>query len=199
MPKKSSKKATPLPDDASWMQRGDENGLWYGRFTEYLKLGYKRSVRAVYSAERGLEHSQSVPQSWSDAYKNFAWQARAKAYDDWRRREVFERGNASDVKRIEKLDVTIERLYARVEKMLENAPEDEKFNGFLLDRFFAAMDLMAKQTGATENARQARKDGVIAETETTTKTIFYTPELDALPEQLLDEPQEGQSDVQQNP
>lgn len=197
---KTTKKVSQLPDDAAWMQLPEENGLWYGRFTEYLKLGYKRSVRAVYCAERGLEHSQSVPQSWSDAYKNFAWQARAKAYDDWRRREVFERGNAADTERVKKLDATIEKLYVRVEKMLENAPEDEKFNGFLLDRLFAAMELIAKHTGGlTERREVTGKDGGPVEVEGTVKTIFYLPELDALPEQLLDDPKEGQSDAEQNP
>ncbi len=198
----SSKKASQLLDDQPWMQRPDENTLWYGRFCAYLHLGYDRSARAVYRNERGLTKSQSIPQSWSDAYRDFQWQARAAAYDAWQRQKVFTKGNAADTERVVKLDKTIEKLYARVEKMLANAPEDEKFNGFLLDRFFVALDLMAKQTGGTDGAKNTRRDGVIAETETTTKTVFYLPELDALPEQLLTDlsnDEGGHSDAEQNP
>ncbi len=196
-----SKKPAQLPDDPQWCQRPDENNLWFSRFSEYLRLGpTARSVRAVYRAEKGHEKSQSVPQSWSDAYHTFQWQSRAAAYDAWRRKEIFDRGNASDVKRIEKLDTLIDGLFERIEKMLQNTPHDEKFNGFLIDRFITAMDLMAKHTGGyVERHEHTGKDGEPIEVNGGFKAIFYLPEVEALPEQLLDAPKEEPGDAEHHP
>jgi hypothetical protein len=182
------------PDAQAWDQRPDENDLWFGRFCEFLKLGYTRSVREVYRAEKRNAKSRSVPQSWSDAYHKFAWKSRARAFDAALRERVFKTGNASDEERIRKLDRLIEGLFERVGFMLANAPQDEKFNGFTIDRLLTAMDLMAKHTGGyVERHEITGKDGGPVEVDGF-KTIFYLPEIAELPEQaagLLEEPKEN--------
>lgn len=183
-------------DDQPWTQQVGENNRWYQRFSSYLALGPMRSVREVYRVEKGLAHSKSVPASWSDAYHRFKWAERAKAYDDWRRREVFSKGNAADAERVKKLDKVIDGIYDRTMHMLEHAPKyEEKFNGFIIDRLLTAMDLMAKHTGGyVERHEVTGKDGGKIEVDgMASQVFFYLPQAEPTPTMDLEASTESEA------
>jgi hypothetical protein len=193
---------TPLPTSAPaaprksldadlgqiWLPMPGENERWYQRFSQYLAMGARRSIRGVYNAEKGNEHSKAVPASWSRATKRFEWQRRAKAYDDWRRQEVFTQGNAQDTERVKMLDELINKLHERTIKMLTKMQDDVTFNEKLVAQLLSALDLMAKHTGgyAPQRHEITGKDGgtieIHEEQEQTMRVVFYTPEIAPLPD-----------------
>ena len=168
-----------------WLPMRGENARWYARFCEYLAMGAARSFRAVYNAEKGNEKSKAVPASWSQATKRFEWQRRAEAYDAWRRREVFSKGNAQDVERVKKLDALIDKLFERVIASLADADVSvDKVIAQLLN----AIDIMAKHTGgyAPQRHEVTGKDGgkieVHSDEETSIRVFIYVPEIEAIPD-----------------
>jgi len=89
-----------------------------------------------------------APGSWRSAFKKFRWQERAEAWDEHRRKEIFNRGFASDLVRIEKLDKLATRLEEKVHAMFDamKAPRGG-FNELMIGRYLEALDALAKETG----------------------------------------------------
>lgn len=117
----------------SWNQMEGEPDLWYGRFMIYAKMGYKRSVNAVFEKERKgkkVNPSTKINAEWYDAYNQWKWSERARSYDEYQRAEedriiaeerdkVLRSGFALQHKRIEVLDKLSRKLIAM-------ANDDEK-------------------------------------------------------------------------
>lgn len=160
----------------------NEDAKWYERFSRYLALGAARSVRAVYNAElatRGKpsDHSKPVPSSWTQASHRFEWQRRVKAYDEWRRKQVFSTGNAQDTERVKKLDALAEKMHSAILADLDTLPVSDKY----IAQYLAVLDMLAKLTGgyAPQRLEHTGKDGGAIEVEETqVKVIFYVPEVD---------------------
>jgi hypothetical protein len=142
----------------------------------------------VYNAElaergKGSSISKSIPGSWHEASRNFQWQQRAKAYDEWRRKEVFTTGNAQDTERIKKLDKLIDRLSERCLTALEHisvAKMDPEDLSRLLTALLSAIDLMAKHAGgypATRIEHTGKDGGKIEVEETKLNVVWYMPEV----------------------
>jgi hypothetical protein len=119
----------------SWEQMTEEgeSSLWYGRFRQYLLMGFKRSVQAVFHQE--ADESRDYPSAgvqghWYEYAKKYKWEERAKEYDaHWieeqdkliaqEREVVLRTGYALMHKRIEALSKL-------AEKMTQWAEEDGK-------------------------------------------------------------------------
>jgi hypothetical protein len=104
-----------------------EPDLWYGRFVKYLRLGSKRSVNALYAKEakaaKNSEKQRNLDAGgdWYDIEKAWNWKERARAYDEWQRKEedriiaeekdkVLRSGFALMHKRIKELDRQARKL-----------------------------------------------------------------------------------------
>lgn len=182
MPSEPEPKTTEEHDDIWACPMPGEDSRWYERFSRYLALGAARSVRAVYNAElatRGKpsEHSKPVPSSWTQASRRFEWQRRAKAFDDWRRKQVFSSGNAQDTERIKKLDALAERMHGAILADLASMPVNDKY----IAQYLAVLDMLAKLTGgyAPQRLEHTGKDGGAIEVEESqVKVVFYVPEVD---------------------
>lgn len=92
-----------------WLRQSGESTLWFNRFTVYLELGPKRSLRAAVAKERAsirlvkepqkapVKGSRAkkaaevqpvvipaeVPGSWKQASRSWRWVERCKAFDEW--------------------------------------------------------------------------------------------------------------------
>ncbi len=67
-----------------WERQEGESAKWFFRFRNYLSLGPKRSVNAVFEAERQEKSGKSSNKAgttWYNAAKRYHWQERAEAYD----------------------------------------------------------------------------------------------------------------------
>lgn len=110
------------PDNQAWMQREDENNLWYGRFMDYLLQGKSRSVNQAvnkWRREKGKKESNSISSSWINAKKRHEWGARAEAFDnaaDEIRKGLWASRQADIIERDWKMAGA---LYEKLEKMLE--------------------------------------------------------------------------------
>lgn len=190
MPPLPTSATTKDSDDQPWaspMPGEDANGAkWFQRFSLYAGLGAARSVRAVYNAElsqRGKpsEHSKPVPSSWTQASHRFEWQRRAKAYDEWRRKQVFSSGNAQDTERIKKLDALAEKMHSAILADLDTLPVSDKY----IAQYLAVLDMLAKLTGgyAPQRLEHTGKDGAPIEIEETKfNVVFYMPDVDKIDE-----------------
>lgn len=179
-------------DDQPWMSPMDgEDAKWFHRASLYFAMGACRSVRAVYNAElaeRGKpsQVSKSIPGSWHQATHRFEWQRRAEAFDAWRRKEIFNTGNAADAERIKKLDGLIEKLSSACSDALDCMdmakvrPEDLSR---LITALLSAIDLMAKHTGgyaATRVEHTGKDGGKIELEESRVNVVFYMPDIDPI-------------------
>jgi len=78
-----------------WERQRDEDGklesnLWFDRFTRYRLLGASRSLLGCVNDERVLkrnEKSNYTPGSWRKAFKDWHWDERVKAWDEFKRAE----------------------------------------------------------------------------------------------------------------
>lgn len=181
----------PQPtDEQPWASSlPGENDAWFQRFSLYAAMGAGRSVRGVYNAElaeRGKPslRSKSVPASWTQASHRYEWQRRAKAFDEWRRAEIFNAGNAQDTERIKKLDGLINKLSSRCCDLLDSLdmaeakPEDLTK---LISALLSAIDLMAKHTGGYSPSKMeitGKNGGKIEVEETQVSVVFYMPEIE---------------------
>jgi hypothetical protein len=179
-----------------------ENGAWFQRFSLYAAMGAGRSVRAVYNAElaeRGKPslRSKPVPSSWTQASHRYEWLRRAEAFDEWRRKQIFNAGNAQDTERIKKLDSLIDKLSSRCLDLLDGLdmaeikPEDLSR---LITALLSAIDLMAKHTGGYPAVRvehTGKDGGKIEVEETQVSVVFYMPEIE---QDALDDLQSDGSD-----
>ena len=67
-----------------WERQEGESAKWHMRFRNYLTMGPKRSVHAVFEAEKQnkVEKSRGRPgETWYNASKKYQWQKRAEAWD----------------------------------------------------------------------------------------------------------------------
>ncbi len=203
-------KDTETTDEQPWATPMDgEDARWFHRFSLYAAMGACRSVRAVYNAElaergRGSSISKSVPGTWHTATHRFEWKRRAEAFDEWRRKEVFNAGNAQDTERIKKLDKLIDRLSERCLTALEyisvSSMEPEDLTK-LITALLSAIDLMAKHTGGYPASRveHTGKDGGKIEVDvehSKVDVVFYMPEIDPIED--LGEPSVPIEDVQRD-
>ncbi len=189
LPATTSTQAQPTDEQRWASQMPGENDAWFQRFSLYAAMGAGRSVRAVYNAElakRGKPslRSKPVPSSWTQASHRFEWQRRAKAFDEWRRAEIFNAGNAQDTERIKKLDSLINKLSERCLTLLDHMvladiePEDLSR---LITALLSAIDLMAKHTGGYSASRveiTGKDGGKIEVEETQVSVVFYMPEIE---------------------
>src|SRR5213078_3534042 len=65
-----------------------EPDLWYGRFVKFMRLGTKRSITAVFQKEenRGKPRTEA-PGHWYENAKQWNWESRARAFDEYQRAE----------------------------------------------------------------------------------------------------------------
>lgn len=67
-----------------WERADNEPARWFMRFSNYRLMGPKRSIHAVYEAEKQSKGSNSrgrAGETWYNAAKKYQWQARADAWD----------------------------------------------------------------------------------------------------------------------
>lgn len=67
-----------------WERAEGESAKWHMRFRNYLTMGPKRSVHAIFQAEKQsmVEKSRGRPgETWYNAAKKYHWQERADAWD----------------------------------------------------------------------------------------------------------------------
>ena len=67
-----------------WERLPNESAKWFFRFRNFLALGPKRSVRAVYDAEQQQKASKgrgNPGTTWYTAVKRYDWWRRAEAWD----------------------------------------------------------------------------------------------------------------------
>lgn len=175
-----------------------ESQRWFQRASLFFGLGAARSVRAIYNAElvqrgKAADHSRAVPSSWSKASKRFEWHRRAEKFDEWRRLEIFNAGNAQDTERIKKLDVLIDKLSEKALQILDAIDvTDAKIDDLakLVTALLSALDLMAKHTGgyAPQRVEHTGRDGKAIEVEErSVKVVFYMPEIAPLDADLGDQ------------
>jgi hypothetical protein len=80
------------PDGASarisakkpWERREGEPARWFMRFRNYLSMGARRSVNAVFEAERqekAGKRSNKAGESWYGAARRYEWEQRAEFWD----------------------------------------------------------------------------------------------------------------------
>lgn len=183
--------AEPQPtDEQPWASSlPGENNDWFQRFSLYAAIGAGRSVRSVYNAELAKKgkpslRSKPVPSSWTQASHRYEWLRRAKAFDEWRRAEIFNAGNAQDTERIKKLDSLIDKLSSRCLDLLDSLdmaeikPEDLSR---LISALLSALDLMAKHTGGYSASKveiTGKNGGKIEVEETQVSVVFYMPEIE---------------------
>jgi hypothetical protein len=139
-----------LPETEQWLRLPGESNLWYSRFVLFLELGPGRTqLGAVHVEDRQQNRplTRWTPGSWRAAFKKFRWQERAEAWDEHRRKEVFNRGFASDLVRIEKLDRLAVRLEEKIEAMFQAMKPPKSFSDLLVGRYLEALDALAKETG----------------------------------------------------
>lgn len=63
-----------------WDQMKDEPALWFGRFGIYKALGYTRTVEAAHREDPSVR-ARRPSRQWSDMFKQWKWEERAKAWD----------------------------------------------------------------------------------------------------------------------
>jgi len=82
-----------MEERKSWEQQEDEPTLWYGRFREFLRMGTKRSVGAVFkkegnSKELGKTRKTLEPDgTWYAKAREWKWEERARKWDEHQRAE----------------------------------------------------------------------------------------------------------------
>lgn len=152
-----------LPEEASWERLPQEDNKWYGRFVLYLQQGHSRYVhRAVHAedAEQGRPPTKRTPGSWRDAAKRFRWKERAEDYDEFRRKEIFTRGFASEQVRVEKLNELLEKLETRMIAALDSMkPSKGGFPDFIVGRYYEGLDAIAKETGGRVQRKEVAGPG----------------------------------------
>lgn len=74
-----------LEHNKPWERQEGEPARWFLRFRNYLKLGPRRSVNAVFERERqekaGWKATNKAGTRWYDTALRWQWEARAEAYD----------------------------------------------------------------------------------------------------------------------
>lgn len=69
----------------AWERADGEPARWFMRFRNYLALGRKRSINAVYEAEKQEKASKSrgkAGETWYNAARRYQWVQRADAWDN---------------------------------------------------------------------------------------------------------------------
>ncbi len=70
---------------SAWERQPGEPNLWYERFERYRLLGPRRSLLAVYNAERetaGEQPARCAPRSWAIQAAAWTWAARSEDWDE---------------------------------------------------------------------------------------------------------------------
>ncbi len=155
--------STQETTDTPWERQQGESNLWFDRFSIYLQMGPARNqLGAVHIEDRRQNRplTRWTPGSWRDAFKKFRWEERAIAWDEHKRREIFNRGFASDLVRIEKLDKLATRLEAKIEAMFDALkPPKGGFNELMIGRYLEALDALAKETGGRVQRKEIAGPG----------------------------------------
>lgn len=175
--------ASGMSDDLSqaWERQEGEDTMWYDRFLVFLRMGPSRTmlgaVHLVEEAEKSREkQSSKTPGAWNDAAKEWNWQKRAEAWDDYRRKQVFTQGNAYDVARVEKLNKYSERIEQELDKMFTAMPKKPRkgwFNHFMYEKYLQSLDALAQETGGRVKKQDITSAG---EKLDGPHVIFYMPE-----------------------
>lgn len=105
-----------------WDQQPEEPDRWFGVFERFRLAGPKRSLLAVYNAERAQKNkdtSVSVPGVWSKNRQKWQWDSRARAWDlhlidEERKRDADEREKARKSRKL-----TIRALTALLGRTIE--------------------------------------------------------------------------------
>jgi hypothetical protein len=74
-----------VPAKKPWERTEGEPARWFFRFRNYLSMGSKRSINAVYEAEKqdkSGKSSNKAGTTWYSAAKRYRWQERAEAWDN---------------------------------------------------------------------------------------------------------------------
>jgi hypothetical protein len=114
-------------DRRPWEQEAEEPGNWFDRLERFRLAGPRRSLLAIYNAERAQrneEPARDIPGAWKEAASLWRWRDRAKAWDlaeQQRRRDEHEKDREEDrASRIYLLKITRNKL---VQALQEMAPE----------------------------------------------------------------------------
>lgn len=145
--------AVPIEDvdpEQPWTQLKAENDLWYSRFLIYRDMGPVRTVLGACKIERERtrkEKPKGTPRNWREMAAVYRWGVRAKAWDEYRRTEVFNQGYAYDITRIKKLNLLAEALFSRITKGFLNAKEPKGVNNEHVDLYLRTLEALAQETG----------------------------------------------------
>lgn len=164
-------KALPMPDtdptalenEQPWNRLTKENDLWYSRFLLFRDLGPARKVHRVFVLEwekkRPGENVPAINRNWYQSAEKYKWIERANAWDEYRRKEVYTQGYASELERIAKLDKLIARLEERIIKAFQSAKEPKGISYELLDLYLKAIEAIAKETGGRVQRKEVTGAG----------------------------------------
>jgi hypothetical protein len=147
----TDKAPAELDADQPWNQlAGTENDMWYSRFLIYRDMGPVRKIMGAAKIEAKRLNKPAPkwpPSKWREKAKEYAWHERAKAWDEYRRQEVFTEGYAYELTRIKKLNVMAQALENRIIKGFLNAKEPKGVSYELIDLYLKTVEALAKETG----------------------------------------------------
>lgn len=164
----------------AWDKMENEPSLWFKRFVLYRNLGADRTLLgAVHKAEKSRKkQSAKTPGAWNDAYEQWQWKSRAKAYDaaiyaeQERNAAILRQLEQDEIERILTTDYAakhervkaLARMAHTVEKsFIDEETQDVNFKFMSPDKlreWRGMLDDIAKELGdRVKEARVTGKDG----------------------------------------
>lgn len=107
----------------SWDRKEGEPDLWWIRFCRFKALGNRRSILALFNAERakeGQEKSNQPPGSWRDAAKTWDWRARAAAFDSYEQQQEVQALEDDRKKAREKRQIILDASLAKLAEAIQH-------------------------------------------------------------------------------
>lgn len=170
-----------LANEQPWDRLEGEPLQWYHRFLLFRDIGPNRKIRKAFVTdyERTYPNSGKEPPKttnhWFARAQEYRWIERAAAWDDYRRKEVFTQGSASELNRIARLDKLIDKLEERINKGIENSKEPKGLSFELVDLYLKALEAQAKETGGRIQRKELTGAGG-----SPVNVLLYLPELEDL-------------------
>lgn len=161
-----------------WAQLPHEKDNWYSRFLIFRDMGPVRSIRGAYMIECkriNKKASNYSPSSWREAAKAHSWHDRAKAWDAYRRTEVFNEGYAYDLKRIKDMSNLAQVMFGRIVQGFKNAKEPKGINYELIDLYLKTLEALALETGGRKKALEL-SGKVDSDINIAGRSVFVMPE-----------------------
>ena len=120
--------STPSENIPVWEQQNGETHLWHCRFRRFLLMGPARTVMGAFNDERveqGKEKQKRASGAWNRASEQWAWRARAAAYDEHQlsQSEMSQQAARREKDRAfqERQDALQDSAFSLAEKMIKKA------------------------------------------------------------------------------